>query len=208
MPTTLSIDLDAHDTRILAELQADARLTMAELGRRVHLSQPAVTERVRKLESAGVISGYRATVNLSKLGYGIRAIIRIGRADYARVVKLIQQTPECINAYNVTGDDSWILEIAVIDVSHLDAVVTRFCLLTETATSIILNPAREHQAMLPPLTAGLIIGVIVWLNAETAPHAETIGSPRTLRPLAMIVVAQIFSTPPSVGSKQWRHRAS
>ena len=150
MDLPLNPALDAHDTRILAELQADARLTMAELGRRVHLSQPAVTERVKKLEAAGVISGYRATVNLGKLGYGIRAIIRVGRADYARVVELVQQTPECVNAYNVTGEDSWILEIAVIDVSHLDAVVTKFCILTETATSIILNPAREHQPMLPP----------------------------------------------------------
>ena len=80
-------------------------------------------------------------------------LIRIGRAEYARVVKLVQQTPECINAYNVTGDDSWVLEIAVIDVAHLDAVVTKFCILTETATSIILNPAREHQPMLPPQRA-------------------------------------------------------
>lgn len=151
MASTFNVDLDAHDTRILAELQADARLTMAELGRRVHLSQPAVTERVRKLEAAGVISGYRATVNLAKLGYGIRAIIRVARCDYAHMIKLVQQTPECVNAYNVTGEDSWVLEIAVIDVSHLDAVVTKFCLLTETATSIILNPAREHQPMLPPL---------------------------------------------------------
>jgi len=150
MDFPLNPALDAHDTRILAELQADARLTMAELGRRVHLSQPAVTERVKKLEAAGVISGYRATVNLGKLGYGIRAIIRVGRADYDLVVKLVQDTPECVNAYNVTGEDSWILEIAVIDVSHLDAVVTKFCILTETATSIILNPAREHQPMLPP----------------------------------------------------------
>ncbi|KAF1065865.1 MAG: HTH-type transcriptional regulator LrpC [Variovorax sp.] len=66
MESTLNPTLDAHDTRILAELQKDARLTMAELGRRVHLSQPAVTERVKKLEAAGVISGYRATVNLGK----------------------------------------------------------------------------------------------------------------------------------------------
>ncbi len=146
----LTFELDAHDTRILAELQADARLTMSELGRRVHLSQPAVTERVRKLEAAGVITGYRATVDLGRLGYGIRALIRIGRAEYARVITLIQKTPECINAYNVTGEDSWVLEIAVIDVAHLDAVVSKFCLLTETATSIILNPAREHQPMLPP----------------------------------------------------------
>ena len=157
--------LDAHDTRILAELQADARLTMAELGRRVHLSQPAVTERVKKLEAAGVISGYRATVNLGKLGYGIRAIIRVGRADYDLVVKLVQDTPECVNAYNVTGEDSWILEIAVIDVSHLDAVVTKFCILTETATSIILNPAREHQAMLPPKSSDVKPPIKKVLNA-------------------------------------------
>jgi len=145
----LNIDIDAHDTRILGELQADARLTMAELGRRVHLSQPAVTERVRKLEAAGVITGYRTTVDLARLGYGIRAVVRVGRAEYARLVKLVQQTPEVVNAYNVTGEDSWILEIAVIDVAHLDAVVSRFCLLTETSTAIILNVVREHQAMPP-----------------------------------------------------------
>ena len=150
MTAALNLELDAHDTRILAELQADARLSMAELGRRVHLSQPAVTERVRKLEASGVISGYRATVDLGRLGYGIRALIRVGRADYDRVVKLVQQTPECVNAYNVTGEDSWVLEIAVEDVAHLDAVVSKFCLLTETATSIILNVVREHQPMLPP----------------------------------------------------------
>lgn len=143
--------LDSHDTRILAELQADARLSMAELGRRVHLSQPAVTERVRKLETAGVITGYRATVDLTKLGYGIRAMIRIGRAEFVRMAKAVSQTPEVINAYNVTGEDSWMLEIAVIDVPHLDAVVTKFCLLAETSTAIILNAVREHQPMLPPL---------------------------------------------------------
>ncbi len=143
------MEIDAYDTRILAELQADARISLAELGRRVHLSQPAVAERVRKLESSGVITGYRAKVNLGALGYGIRAIMRVGRAEYARVIKIIQQTPEVVNAYNVTGEDSWILEIAVIDVAHLDAVVTRFCMLTETSTSIILNAAREHQTMLP-----------------------------------------------------------
>jgi Lrp/AsnC family leucine-responsive transcriptional regulator len=137
-------DFDTYDARILAELQADARLSMTELGRRVHLSQPAVTERVRKLESAGVITGYRATVNLKALGYGIRAVIRIGRAEYARVVKVVDETPEVINAYNVTGEDSWVLEIAVVDVDHLDAVVSRFCELTETSTSIILRVTREH----------------------------------------------------------------
>ncbi|MDB5849594.1 MAG: transcriptional regulator, AsnC family [Rhodoferax sp.] len=142
-------EFDACDDRILTELQRDARITMAELGRRVHLSQPAVTERVRKMELSGVIKGYRAEIDLARLGYGIRAIIRVARADYARVVKLIDQTPEVLNAYNVTGDDSWILEIAVIDVAHLDAVVTKFCLLTETSTCIVLNAPRENALVLP-----------------------------------------------------------
>jgi Lrp/AsnC family transcriptional regulator, leucine-responsive regulatory protein len=148
MPAEVS-DFDTYDNRILAELQRDARITMAELGRRVHLSQPAVTERVRKLEMSGVIKGYRAEVDVAQLGYGIRAIVRVGRVEYARVVKLIEQTPEVINAYNVTGEDSWVLEIAVIDVAHLDAVVTKFCILTETSTCIVLNAPRENAVVLP-----------------------------------------------------------
>jgi Lrp/AsnC family leucine-responsive transcriptional regulator len=148
VPTEFS-EFDNFDSRILELLQKDARISMAELGRRVHLSQPAVTERVRKLEISGVIKGYRAEVDVSRLGYGIRAIIRLARAEYARVVKLIEQTPEVINAYNVTGQDSWILEIAVIDVAHLDAVATRFCTLTDTATSIVLNAPRENAVVLP-----------------------------------------------------------
>lgn len=146
------LELDAYDTRILAELQADARLTMAELGRRVHLSQPAVTERVRKLEAAGVITGYRATVNLGALGYGIRALVRAGRCDYGRMVRLIEDTGEIVNAWNITGEDSWVFEIAVIDVAHLDHVVSRMSLLSETSTSIILKSVREHRVMLPPVS--------------------------------------------------------
>ena len=141
--------LDAHDARILEELQRDARITMAELGRRVHLSQPAVTERVRKLELNGVIRGYRAVVDAQRLGYGIRALVRVGRVEYQRMVKLIEQSPEVVDAWNVTGEDSWILEIAVIDVEHLDAVVTKFCILTETSTSIVLNVPRENAVVLP-----------------------------------------------------------
>ena len=148
MPAEIS-PLDGHDTRILEELQRDARITMAELGRRVNLSQPAVTERVRKLELNGVIRGYRAIVDPQRLGYGIRALVRAGRVEYARMVKLIEQTQEVINAWNVTGEDSWILEIAVIDVEHLDAVVTKFCLLSDTSTAIVLNAPREDAPLLP-----------------------------------------------------------
>lgn len=145
----MNYEFDSHDFRILLELQRDARLSLAELGRRVHLSQPAVSERVRKLESAGVIKGYRAEVDHTLLGYGIRAIIRVGRSEYARVVKCIEQTLEVLSAFNVTGEDSWVLDVLVIDVSHLDAVVTKFCLISDTSTCIVLNVPRENAPVLP-----------------------------------------------------------
>jgi Lrp/AsnC family transcriptional regulator, leucine-responsive regulatory protein len=147
--------LDAHDTRILAEVQADGRISIAELSRRVHLSQPAVSERLRKLESNGVITGYRATVNLAALGYGIRALVRVGRTDYSRMTEVLAQLPEVVNAWNVTGEDSWMFEIAVADVAHLDAVISCVCELAETSTSIILKTLREHQVMLPCVAPGV-----------------------------------------------------
>ena len=167
-----NLDIDSYDTRILDELQRDARISMSELGRRVHLSQPAVAERVKKLEISGVISGYHAVVNPQLLGYGIRAMVRVGRADYATVVKCIEQTPEVTRAFNVTGEDSWMLEIAVQDVSHLDEVVTKFCLLTDTSTSIILNAVREHLALRP---------VQLVRSASKAEHAKTAKIPSKKR---------------------------
>ena len=142
--------LDAHDRALLAELQANARVTIAELARRVKLSQPAVRERVRRLEEAGVVRGYRALVDYRALGYGIRAIVRLGRCDSARVARAIARTPEVINAFQVTGDNSWVLEIVVVDVEHLDSVVSQICALAESSTSIVLKALREHQALVAP----------------------------------------------------------
>ncbi len=147
--TAIAAAIDTYDTRILAELQADARLTLAELGRRVHLSQPAVSERVRKLEAAGVITGYRASVNLAALGYQIRALVRAGRCDYERMARLIEATPEVVKAWNITGEDSWVFEIAVVDVAHLDRVISAISGLSETSTSIILKTLREQRVVLP-----------------------------------------------------------
>jgi Lrp/AsnC family transcriptional regulator, leucine-responsive regulatory protein len=143
----MPLELDLHDRRILALLQTDARLTMAELSRQIKLSQPAVAERVRKLEVAGIITGYHARVNTEKLGFGIRAMVRIGRSDYSKVKKLLEKTPEVRNAHNVTGEDSWQVEITVRDVAHLDAVISKFCDLGETSTSIVLNTVARDAAV-------------------------------------------------------------
>jgi Lrp/AsnC family transcriptional regulator, leucine-responsive regulatory protein len=135
----MSAQLDHFDTRILALLQADARLTMAELSRRINLSQPATTERVRKLESLGIVQGYRAVVDAQALGFNIRALVRIGRSNFDKVKKLLEKTPEVRTAHNITGEDSWLIEITVRDVAHLDEVISKFCDLGETSTSIVLN---------------------------------------------------------------------
>ncbi len=142
--------LDGHDRLLLAELQANARISIAELARRVKLSQPAVRERVHKLESAGIIEGYRASINYRALGYGLRAIVRLGRCDFARISRLVARTREVVSAYQVTGDNSWILEIVVVDVDHLDTVVSQFCSLAESSTSIVLKAPREHHPVAPP----------------------------------------------------------
>ena len=143
------ISLDSIDAKIIGELQRDARISVAELARRIHLSQPAVRERVQKLETAGVIRGFRTEVDAQALGYGIRAIMRVGRCDSTRLEKLVAKTPEVITAFNITGEDSWMLEIAVVDVEHLESVVSRFCALAVTSTSIILKAVREHHPLVP-----------------------------------------------------------
>jgi len=157
----MAIDLDQHDHRILAELQADARLTMAELGRRVHLSQPAVTERVRKLEECGVIRGYRAIVDAGKLGYGIRAIIRVASMDDAAMARTLESSPEVLTAWGVTGEDSWILELAVRDVAHLRATLSRFCQQAPTSTAIVLHALREHAPIKPVPTTEPVVAMPV-----------------------------------------------
>jgi Lrp/AsnC family transcriptional regulator, leucine-responsive regulatory protein len=156
MNQPLALEFDDYDKAILSALQEDGRLSMSELGRRVHLSQPAVTERVRKLETSGVITGYRATVNFAKLGYGIRAIVRASRCEYADMLKLIEKTPEIIKAHSITGSDSWSLEIVVRDVEHLDAVLWVLKKLTETETTVVLRTPREHAVILPPREVGAV----------------------------------------------------
>jgi Lrp/AsnC family transcriptional regulator, leucine-responsive regulatory protein len=147
-------DLDQYDAKILSFLQEDARFSMAELGRKVNLSQPAVTERVRKLEAAGIILGYKAVVDSAALGYAIRAMVRVGRCDFDRVLKVIRGAPEIRTAYNITGEDSWLIDLAVTDVAHLDAVLTQLCALGETSTSIVLKTMHDSPVK-PPIKPSL-----------------------------------------------------
>src|SRR6266540_4146738 len=106
---------DSVNRRVLAELQAEPRLTMAELGRRIGMSSPAVTERVRRLEEAGVIAGYRLDVDPAALGLPIAAYVRIrpNPGQLARVADLVRAIPEVVECHRVTGDDCFILKVHI-----------------------------------------------------------------------------------------------
>jgi Lrp/AsnC family transcriptional regulator, leucine-responsive regulatory protein len=139
--------VDATNRRLLEELQADARLTMAELGRRVGLSAPAVTERVQRLEQDGVIEGYRARLSPRTLGFALSAILRVRPAprELRKVAELARETPEVVECHRITGDDCYFMKLHVRDVEHLEEVIDRFATFGQTTTSIMQSsPVPER----------------------------------------------------------------
>jgi Lrp/AsnC family leucine-responsive transcriptional regulator len=143
--------LDDINLRVLAELQADARLSLAELGRRVGLSSPAVAERLRRLEDEGVIAGYRAEIDPRALGYSLGVLIRIRPAprQIAAVAELARQTPEVVECLRVTGDDCFVMTAHVRDVGHLEQLIDQFVSYGQTTTSIMQSSPVPRRALAP-----------------------------------------------------------
>jgi Lrp/AsnC family leucine-responsive transcriptional regulator len=131
--------LDEVDRRIIAEVQSDGRMTMAELGRRVGLSAPAVTERLGRLEQRGVIRGYHADIDPRALGLSLSAVVRIRPApgQLQNVAEAAVATPEVVECNRITGEDCYIMRANVRDVEHLEEVIDRFAVLGQTTTSIV-----------------------------------------------------------------------
>ena len=138
-PKTNDSDIDEIDRRIVVEVQAEGRLTMAELGRRAGLSAPAVTERLQRLEQRGVIRGYHADVDPRALGLSLGAVIRIRPApgQLKNVADAAVATPEVVECTRITGEDCYIMRANVRDVEHLEEVIDRFAVLGQTTTSIV-----------------------------------------------------------------------
>jgi len=131
--------LDQTDRALIGELQKDARLSLAELGRRVGLSAPSVADRMRRREDSGVILGYRAEVDPRALGYELSAVLRV-RPDARQLPKLAgiaTDTPEVTECQRVTGDDCYVMKLHVRDVEHLEEVLDRFTPFGRTTTSIV-----------------------------------------------------------------------
>jgi Lrp/AsnC family leucine-responsive transcriptional regulator len=130
---------DATDRRLLDELQQDGRVSLAELGRRVGLSAPAVAERLQRLEQDRVILGYRAEVDPAALGYPLTAVVRIRPAprQLPKVAQVARDAPEVVECHRITGEDCYLLKAHVRSVTHLEEVIDQFTPFGQTTTSIV-----------------------------------------------------------------------
>jgi Lrp/AsnC family transcriptional regulator, leucine-responsive regulatory protein len=143
--------LDQTDRRIIGELTHDGRLPLAELGRRVSLSPPAVAERVKRLEQSGVITGYRAELDPRKLGYQLTAIVRVKPApgQLPRIPELAAEILQISECHRITGEDCFYLKIYLRSIDELSTLLDRFLAHGETTTSIV--NATPIPARQPPL---------------------------------------------------------
>ncbi|MFI0370326.1 Lrp/AsnC family transcriptional regulator [Actinomadura sp. 1N219] len=131
--------LDAIDLRILTELQRDGRATLADLGRRVALSAPAVAERVQRLEETGVITGYHASVDPVALGFPITILVRVNPSprELSRIPKIADEIPEIVECHRITGDDCFYFIAHLRTVEELEPILDRFTPYARTTTSIL-----------------------------------------------------------------------
>jgi Lrp/AsnC family transcriptional regulator, leucine-responsive regulatory protein len=146
--------LDTTDWNILHELQADARLSFNEIGRRVGLSAPAVAERVRRLEDAGIVTGYHAHVDPAKVGLGITAFIQMRCALDKCLLKTSRPDdyPEVLEIHKLSGDYCSMLKVCAASMRHLEAIIERLGQHGEMRSSIVLSSPLEERA----ITAELI----------------------------------------------------
>jgi len=140
-------ELDSIDWQILRELQADARLSFNELARRVGLSSPAVAERVRRMEDSGVISGYHAQVDPSKVGFPVSAIVQMRCAPGKCLLRTTSpdEFPELLDMVKVSGPHCSVLKVVAASIPHLEALFERLGQHGELLTSMIWSSALSRR---------------------------------------------------------------
>ncbi|MEV0680747.1 Lrp/AsnC family transcriptional regulator [Actinosynnema sp. NPDC050436] len=141
--------LDATDWAILAELQRDGRVALTELGRRVNLGASATAERVKRLEQTGIITGYSATVDLDKVGYGVLAVVRLkypgNRHEPLRA--LLAERPEFLECLRTTGEDCYTLKVAAGSMAHLEDLIGELTAFGSTTTNIVYSQTLPYRGI-------------------------------------------------------------
>ena len=141
--------VDRTDWQLLAALQQDGRASYAELARVVAMSPSAVAERVRRLEEAGVIAGYRATVDPAAVGLDVMAFVRLRypTGNYRPFHALLDSTPEIVEAHHVTGEDCFVLKVLARSMRHLEEVNGRIAGLGAVTTSVVYSSPLTGRAI-------------------------------------------------------------
>ena len=148
--------LDDINRRLLAELHADPRIAMSALARRVNMSAPAVTERVQRLERAGVITGYRLEVDPAALGLPVTAFARIRPAagQLSKVADLARSLPQITECHRITGEDCFLIKVHAPAVAQLETVLDQFLVHGQTITSIVVSTPVPPRPL--PVETGTI----------------------------------------------------
>lgn len=137
----MAVNLDDIDWAIIGQLQQEARTSLSELGRRVKLSPSATTERVRHLETLGIITGYHASVDLAKAGYPVLAIVRLKYPGnhHQPLRRLLAERREILECLRTTGDDCYTLKVAATSMEHLETLVDQLAGFGSTTTSVVYS---------------------------------------------------------------------
>ncbi|MCU7820326.1 Lrp/AsnC family transcriptional regulator [Kitasatospora sp. DSM 101779] len=152
----MAVNLDDTDWAILGQLQQEARISLSELGRRVNLSASATTERVRNLESLGVITGYHAVVDLAKVGYPVLAVVRLKYPGnrHQPLRRLLAERREILECLRTTGDDCYTLKVAATSMEHLETLVDELAGFGSTTTSVVYSRTLPWRGPDRPGEAG------------------------------------------------------
>jgi Lrp/AsnC family leucine-responsive transcriptional regulator len=147
--------LDLTDWAILVEVQRDGRIPLTELGRRVSLSASAATERVRRLEALGVIAGYRADVDLAKVGFAVLAVVRLKYpgSRHQPLHRLLGERLEILECLRTTGDDCYTLKVAAASMAHLETIVDELAQFGSTTTNIVYSQTLPFRGPQGPAEA-------------------------------------------------------
>ena len=146
--------LDPTDIAIIELLQDDARISVSELGRKVGLSQPATSERLKRLEERGVVTGYKAVIDPASVGLGMMAVIRL-RTTHEHIkpcLKQFSQMPQVIEVLRLTGEDCFHLKVIIPSPTELENIVDAIARYGSVTTAIVLRseqPKRIGRELIP-----------------------------------------------------------
>src|SRR5208337_1980528 len=139
--------LDSFGRMLLDELQSNARLSLAELGRRIGLSPTATAERLKQMEEVGIVHGYTVDIDREALGLEVMAFIRMscGGQSYHRLLDYVQTLEEVRECHHLTGGDDLLLKVTTTSMANLEALIEALLPYGTPVTSLVLSSPVEHR---------------------------------------------------------------